>query len=164
MLFMLMLAVAASCTSVFAQADDASGVAGTWTGESICTDPNRPACKNEMVVYRVAPVEGKPKLFAMYADKIINGERVPMYKLEFTYDAQKKTLTCEFFKGQTHGIWSYTLSGDEMEGTLIVLPGKQLGRKVKVHRVSDDKVPKAPPLSDYEARALQSERLPASAE
>ena len=40
---------------VRARAMDASSVVGTWSGESICVG-NRPACKDEVVVYRFEPV------------------------------------------------------------------------------------------------------------
>jgi hypothetical protein len=45
---------------------------GTWKGESICVG-NRPACKNEVVVYRFEAVAGKPDMALLLADKIING-------------------------------------------------------------------------------------------
>jgi hypothetical protein len=165
------LAVAACSMSAFAvensplkRGDNASGVIGTWTGESICTDPNRPACKNEVIVYRFVPVEGKSDVLTLYADKILNGERVPMSKLDFTYDEKKGTLSCEFVRRQTHGLWSFQVAGDVMEGTLVLLPNKQLGRKVKAHRVTEDKVPKAPPLTEYEGRTVSDRRSTASAE
>ena len=45
---------------------------------------------------------------------------------------------------------SYTVTGDTMSGTLIILPDKSLGRRVSVHRVSEDKLPKAPALKEYD--------------
>lgn len=124
-------------------------VIGTWIGQSICTG-NRPACKNEEVVYRFIAVPGKPDTVTLYADRVLAGQRIPMYKLDFVYDAVKGTLSGEFTRRQTHGVWRYQLSGDVLEGDLMILPGKEIGRKVKVHRVAEDKVPKAPPLTDYE--------------
>lgn len=123
---------------------------GTWTGESICVDKNRPACKNEVVVYRFEEVSGKQGVLLLLADKIIEGKRVPMYKLEFNYDEAEGTLSSEFTKRQTHGLWQYKLTGDQMEGTLVLLPDKTIGRRVKVRRVSDDQVPAAPDREMYE--------------
>ena len=85
---------------------NASYVVCTWTGESICVG-NRPACKNEMVVYRFEPVVCKSTLVTLLADKIIKGKRVPMYKLDFQYDEAKRTLSC--------GRWEYRIAGDTMD-------------------------------------------------
>jgi len=48
-------------------------VLGTWKGESICFG-NRPACKNEVVVYRFEAIPGKAKVVTLFADKIIEGK------------------------------------------------------------------------------------------
>ena len=127
----------------------AASVLGTWKGESICVG-NRAACKNEIVVYRFESVPGKPGVVLNYADKIIDGQRVPMGKLEFQYNEAKGELSCEFTKNQTHGLWQFTVSGDTMEGGLVRLPGREPGRRVKVKRVSESEVPKAPAKEEYE--------------
>ena len=131
-----------------ARAMDASSIVGTWTGESICVG-NRPACKNEVVVYRFEPVAGRSTLVTLLADKIIKGKRVPMYKLDFQYDESKRTLSCEFWQGRTHGIWEYKIAGDSMEGTGIVLADKSVARRVKVKRVKEDQMPAAPDHNSY---------------
>ena len=118
-----------------ARAMNASSIVGTWTGESICVG-NRPACKNEIVVYRFEPVVGKSTLVTLLADKIVKGKRVPMYKLDFQYDEAKRTLSC--------GTWEYRIAGDTMEGSGIVLSGKSVARRVKVKRVREDQMPAAP--------------------
>ncbi|HKP13000.1 MAG TPA: hypothetical protein VJZ91_12845 [Blastocatellia bacterium] len=127
----------------------AAPVIGTWTGESICFG-DRPACKNEVVVYRFEPTAAKPGTVTLFADKIIEGKREPMGKLDFQYDEAKGTLSCEFTKRQTHGLWQFQISGDTMEGTLVLLPARTLGRRVHVTRVSDDQVPAAPDRKEYE--------------
>jgi len=131
-----------------ARAMNASSIVGTWTGESVCVG-NRPACKNEVVVYRFEPVAGKSTFVTLLADKIIKGKRVPMYKLDFQYDESKRTLSCEFWQGNTHGTWEYKITADSMEGTGIVLPGKSLARRVKVKRVKEDQLPAAPDYNSY---------------
>lgn len=127
---------------------DSAVVLGTWAGRSTCVG-DRPACKNEEVVYRFVKVEGQPGLVTLLADKIIDGKRVPMYRLDFRYVGADHSLTCEFRRGQTHGVWAYTVSGDAMTGTLVILPDKVLGRRVSVRRVGEDQVPKAPALDEY---------------
>ena len=86
----------------------------------------------------------------LLADKIIQGQRVPMYKLEFQYDEAKGALSCEFTKRQTHAVWQYRVSGDAMEGTLVLLPNRELGRRVKVKRVGQEEVPAVPGKGMYE--------------
>ena len=117
-------------------------------GESICVG-NRPACKNETVVYRFEPVAGRSTFVTLLADKIIKGKRIPMYKLDFQYDESKRTLSCDFTQGHTHGAWEYKIAGDSMEGTGIVLAGKSVARRVKVKRVREDQMPAAPDYNSY---------------
>ena len=127
----------------------ASDVVGTWMGESICAG-NRPACKNEVVVYRFEPVAGKSTVITLLADKIIKRKRVPMYKLDFQYDEPRRTLSCEFAKGHTRGTWQYKIFGDTIEGTGTVSAANSVARRVKVKRVREDQVPAAPDHQSYE--------------
>ena len=131
-----------------ARAMNASSVVGTWSGESICVG-HRPACKNEVVVYRFEPVAGNSTLLTLLADKIIKGKRVPMYRLDFQYDESRRTLSCDFTQGHTRGTWEYRIAGDSMEGTGIVMASKSVARSVKVKRVREDQVPAAPDHDSY---------------
>ena len=131
-----------------ARSMNASSIVGTWSGESICVG-NRPACKNEVVVYRFEPVAGKSTLVTLLADKVIKGKRVPMYRLEFQYDETRRTLSCEFTQGHTRGTWEYRITGDTIDGTGIVLSGKSVARRVKVRRVREDQMPAAPNREVY---------------
>lgn len=126
----------------------AAGVTGTWSGESVCVG-NRVACKNETVVYRLEPVAGKSTVVSLFADKIIKGKRIPMYKLDFQYDETRHTLSSEFTQGHTHGTWEYKVTNDAMEGTGIVLPGNSVVRRVKLRRVKEDQMPAAPDRESY---------------
>jgi len=126
-----------------------SAISGTWTGTSTCVG-NRPACKNETVVYRFVPVDGHPSQVRLLADKIIDGKRVPMGALVFEYDERTGKLTSEFTRGNTHGIWMFSIAGESMTGTLEVLPERSVARDVKVHRVKDAEVPAAPAIQEYD--------------
>jgi hypothetical protein len=119
---------------------------GTWTGTSKCVG-NRPACKDETVVYRFVPISGEPAKVRLLADKILEGKRVPMGRLDFTVAGNR--LECDFQRGTTHGLWEFQLAGDTMEGTLVVLPSRETARRVSVHRVTDTDVPPAPAVADY---------------
>jgi hypothetical protein len=123
-------------------------VLGTWKGESICVG-NRPACKNEVVVYRFEAIAGKPDMALLLADKIIDGQRVPMGKLELRYDESKGELSGEFTRGQTHGLWQYKVTGNSMEGTLVLLPDRELVRRANVKRVREDELPTPPARESY---------------
>jgi len=126
-----------------------TALAGTWTGTSTCIG-NRPACKNETVVYRFVPVADHPEQVRLLADKIVDGKRVPMGALVFEYDTRTGELSSQFTRGNTHGIWSYTVAGETTTGKLVVLPERSIGRDVKVHRVADSEVPTAPALGEYD--------------
>jgi hypothetical protein len=95
-------------------------------------------------------VAGRSDVVLLLADKIIEDKRVPMGKLECRYDDTKGQLSCEFTIRQTHGLWQYTVSGDSMDGTLMLLPDRELVRRVKVKRVSEKDVPAAPAREMYE--------------
>jgi hypothetical protein len=121
---------------------------GTWTGTSTCVG-DRPACKDETVVYRFVPLGDRPQQLRVLADKIIDGKRLPMGALVFAYDAGKGELRSEFTISRTHGIWTYSVAGDSLTGTLIVLPERSVARDVKAHRVKDSDLPAAPAISEY---------------
>jgi hypothetical protein len=149
----LMIAVALNpnriCTAYSLPLGVAGSVLGTWKGESSCTG-NRPACKNEVAVYRFEAVPGKSDFVLQFADKLIDGQRIPMGKLEFQYNEKTGELSSDFTRGQTHGLWQFKVSGETMVGTLVLLPSKELVRDVKVRRVKESEVPKAPSRDQYE--------------
>jgi len=70
------------------------------------------------------------------ADKQVNGEWDPMGEFDFTIDAAKSTLTAEFTIPRTggRGVWSFTVAGDKIDGTLTAYPENEVGRKVHVER------------------------------
>ncbi|HKG12797.1 MAG TPA: hypothetical protein VKB12_05640 [Pyrinomonadaceae bacterium] len=117
--------------------DSLSKVVGDWEGESVCVDKNRPACKNEHVIYHLTKKDGEDDGVTMHADKIVNGKPEDMGALDCKYDAAKSTLTCEFTVNGTHGVFEYAINGDEMEGTLKILPAGTLGRRIKVKKLTD---------------------------
>ena len=113
--------------------DDGSNLVGNWTGESICTGAF-PACHDEKVVYQIPKAPDHSGKVTITADKIVNGKSETMGILDFKYDGEKSTLVCEFTRGNTHGLWEFTVKGNAMEGTLVVLPAKTLARRVKLKK------------------------------
>jgi len=47
------------------------------------------ACRDETVVYRFSPIAGKPTLFLVSADKIVDGKPVNIGTLEFQYGTER---------------------------------------------------------------------------
>lgn len=139
-LLTLSVVLYAAVSNLRQDADSLSKVLGDWEGESICVDKNRPACKNEHVVYHITKKEGETDAVTIRADKIVNGKPEDMGSLDCKHDAAKSTLTCEFTVNNTHGVFEFAIKGDEMEGTLKLLPAGTLGRKINVK-----KLPDAPP-------------------
>lgn len=64
---------------------------GTWRGSSICQITNSP-CHDEEVVYHISRLDSF-NLFKVIMNKIVNNKEEDMGILNFTYDAQQKTLT-----------------------------------------------------------------------
>ncbi len=135
-------------TCLAAKAMTSASIFGTWKGTSTCVG-NRPACKNEVVVYRLLPIDGHPQQVRWLADKIIDGKREAMGALVFDIDERAGTLRGEFQRNTTHGVWTFEIADGAMKGKLTLLPGGEVGRDVSVRRVKESEVPEAPPLSDY---------------
>lgn len=116
-----------ACVALLAVAQKSNApVLGTWKGESLCTvKPS--ACHDEIVVYEIS--EGKNGGIVWKADKIVNGERQNMGTLDCTFAAS--VLTCDI---PGKGVWSLTVRGDSMTGTLKLSDGT-LFRKVAAKRV-----------------------------
>ena len=119
---------------------DMDSVLGDWTGESKCVGSNT-SCHDEVVVYHFTRSKTDPAKINLSADKIINGKPEFMGEFDFTFDTDKATLTAEFTIPRTggKGVWSFTVDGDDIEGTLTVYPEKEIGRRVKVTRKKNDK-------------------------
>lgn len=123
---------------------------GTWAGTSTCVAKNRPACKNEVIVFRFVPFPAAPWQTRLLGDKIVEGKRLAMGAFICQYDEKTHGIRSEFKVGNTHGEWSFTAEGDSLIGALITLPDGEKGRDVRAHRVDDSKVPPAPALKEYE--------------
>jgi hypothetical protein len=111
-----------------AQKTNAS-VLGTWKGESLCTvKPS--ACHDEIVVYEITATAGSKDHVVWKADKIVKGQRENMGTLDCTTASQ--TVTCDM---PGRGVWSLTVDGDNMTGTLKLSDGT-LFRKVSAKRAT----------------------------
>jgi hypothetical protein len=105
---------------------------GTWRGTSLCT-PVRPACNNEIAVYHIA-ASPKSDTVAMTMNKVVDGKEVEMGgTLDYDVDTTTRTLTHEIeSRDGTRGMFTFTWSGNNMTGTLIQLPGREVVRNIKL--------------------------------
>ena len=85
---------------------------GTWRGTSLCLVRPSP-CNDEIVVYRVAPVNAKDSL-TMDARKIVKGQEEEMGVLGCHFDRVRAQLAC----GMRNGEWRFDLHGDSLTGVL----------------------------------------------
>ncbi len=108
-----------------------AAIAGTWEGESKCTVPGSP-CHDEHVVYEIKADARTAAHYTIDAYKIVSGERDFMGTLDCRYPVDNGVLRC--IGRRPDDIWTFTVAGDSMTGTLTIGPEKQLYRKVSVRR------------------------------
>ena len=108
-------------------------IRGSWRGKSVCTDRQRaPACKDEEVLYEFTPVtESKVH---QKADKLVDGNAVPMGELDFDYDSNGRVWKSEFESPRFHGLWTYSVAGDRLTGMLVDVPTRAVLRTVSCGR------------------------------
>src|SRR5712671_2540632 len=111
--------------ALFAQA---SGPAGTWRGQSICTT-DAPACHNESVVYYIKDVPDKSDVVFIQADKIMDGKPITMGSGQWQYNKAENTL--EWRSPQR--VWLLKIAGNHIEGTL-TLADKTVFRKMTLDK------------------------------
>ena len=108
----------------------AVAVTGDWTGTSICTNLERlPACHDEVALYHFSPRGNKVHLVA---EKIVGGK--PEYMGEFDMTQNGSRLTYEMTNRQGRALWDLTVKGDRITGTLKLLPGGDVVRKIDVKK------------------------------
>ncbi|NUO81454.1 hypothetical protein HUU05_15360 [candidate division KSB1 bacterium] len=100
---------------------------GRWIGDSICQVKNSP-CHDEKAVYQIFKSQQGGK-FTIDLGKVVNGEAESMVVLDFEYDVTAKTLACTY----DHGTWEFTVSGNQMVGTLTT-PDKVVYRRVHLQK------------------------------
>lgn len=103
-----------------------SALVGDWSGTSICrVHPS--ACHDESVVLRFSrPHENK---INVEASKIVNGKAEFMGAGEWSYDPDSHSLTWQM----PRGTWNLSVTGNEMDGTLIV-PENVIFRKIHLRK------------------------------
>jgi hypothetical protein len=129
------LAFAAPPPVSFAE-DDLGRMApiGVWRGTSTCTDRvATPACRDEVVVYEFT-AGAKPGAVHLKADKVVEGQRLPMGEMDLEYSSGDACWRAEFTSPRLHSAWCFVVDGSHMTGTGTLLPGKQKIRKIEVRK------------------------------
>jgi len=106
--------------------------AGDWAGTSLCTDRKAlPACKDETVVYHLT--EPRENVVHIAADKIVDGKALNMGEFDMTRNGSRLTYEMTDSRGRK-SLWDFRVDGDQIHGTLTLLPGGEVVRKIEVHR------------------------------
>ena len=121
-----LLARAAGAQSPSRQSPAMSPV-GIWRGTSVClVHPS--ACKDEVVVYRIAHTNAADSL-TVDARKIVRGEEQEMGVLTCRFASPDASLTC----AMPQGIWQFRVRNDSLVGELR-LPDNTRFRDVRTIR------------------------------
>ena len=129
-----LIAWASGVACLTATQGDMNAFVGTWRGSSTCVNRQiAPACQDETVIYEVRRAD-KPNTATLKADKVVDGQRVPMGELDFLYDEKNACWRSEFTTPRVHGVWCLIVQGTSMTGSLRVLPENADARKVQLTR------------------------------
>jgi hypothetical protein len=99
-------------------AEEVSGVAGTWRGESVCA-PQPSGCHNETVTYYIKDIPHRSDVVVIQADKIVDGKPITMGTGEWQYDRGRQTLEWRM----PQRVWLLNVNGNSIEGTLKLADG-----------------------------------------
>jgi hypothetical protein len=103
-------------------------LAGTWRGNSLCVEKGT-ACHDEVAVYRIATIPGKPGYLLVSGGKVVDGKEIVMGSGEWRYDSARRTLSVEL----PRGVITLKADGDKLEGTF-TLPDKTILRRIKLKK------------------------------
>jgi hypothetical protein len=103
-------------------------LAGTWRGDSLCVEKGT-ACHDEVAVYRIAAIPGKPGYLMVSGGKVVDGKEIVMGTGEWRYDSDKRTMSVEL----PRGVITLKADGDKLEGTF-TLPDKTVLRRITLKR------------------------------
>jgi hypothetical protein len=103
-------------------------LAGTWRGDSLCVEKGT-ACHDEIAVYRITAIAGKPGYVMVSGGKVVDGKEIVMGTGEGRYDSAKRTLSVEL----PRGLITLKADGDKLEGTF-TLPDKTVLRRISLKK------------------------------
>ena len=113
----------------------AEEIVGRWRGTSACVDRQAaPACTDEKVIYEIVANPARPGAVTVKADKVVDGKRVPMGDLDFSYETTSRTWTSLLDTPRMRAIWRLSVSGATLSGALTLLPSKSVTRRVDLRK------------------------------
>jgi len=116
-------------------------ILGLWKGSSLCTKVEAAEfCSDETVVYNFVDVPDHPATVSLKAARIVDGTLQQTYTIYVTYRPEEHRWTAEFERPRARGIWSYVIHGNEMTGSVALLPELTVVRNVTAKRVTRDEV------------------------
>ena len=129
-------AAMALAAAVLCAAEPTKEFVGIWRGTSTCVKSGEfPACKDESVEYDAREAAGGRVHLAAY--KFVGGEKQLMGEMDFAYDEKLGAWTSEFQTARYHGLWTFTIRGDALTGTLVDVPSGHKVRDVAAHRENE---------------------------
>lgn len=130
----MMVTCAALAYPSISRAAESERLMGTWRGTSVCTDRvAAPACKDETVIYDFT-ARAKPESVHWKADKVVEGKRLPMGEFDLVYSPSDSCWRAEITTPRVKVVWCLAVDGAALTGTAILLPGKQIVRKVEARK------------------------------
>lgn len=129
-----------------------ASILGIWRGTSLCSDRAvAPGCKDEVVVYNFTRADGQAGTrVRLAADKIVDGEVLPMGTIDVDYDGATASWRSEIRTPKFHGLWSYSVEGSKLTGSLTDLPSGARTRRVEATRDDEGTAPMRFLLGEWE--------------
>jgi hypothetical protein len=116
-------------------------ILGLWKGSSICTKVQAAElCHDETVVYNFIDVPSQPATVTLKAARIVDGMLQTTFSIYVTYRPDEHRWTSEFEASRSRGIWTYVRNGDELTGSVALLPELTVLRNLTAKRVTRDQV------------------------
>ena len=126
---------ALSATALSAAPAPVAEILGEWHGTSTCVkSPEFPSCHDEVVVYEFRKAAAGGDTVTLAAYKIVDGEKLLMGEMDFSYDEKQGAWASEFRSPRYHGLWTFFVKQGAITGTLVDLPSKHVVRNVSVRR------------------------------
>ena len=111
----------------------AIALAGDWTGTSLCTNREvLPACRDEVVLYHFT--KKSDDTLHLAADKKVDGKWQSMGEFDLTLHGSHLTNEMVDRQGR-RSLWDFEVKGDRIDGTLKMLPGGEVARRIAVKKV-----------------------------
>jgi hypothetical protein len=107
-----------------------AGAEGMWKGTSLCQIKESP-CHDEVVVYHVSRGAAEDRV-VITMNKVVEGKEEEMGSVDCVDGGGRGVLTCNT---DGRGVWSFTLAGDAMTGTLMYRG--QLYRRIEAQRAKE---------------------------